>query len=120
MDIELHNYATAPLGTLIRLAFKLEKEGNLVEAANCLRCIVKREPKPSALMLLGGVLLELEKPEEAEECFLSANAFDPNLLFSIKSLGFIYFKRREYEKSKEYFIRSLEIEESPGTISVRL
>jgi tetratricopeptide (TPR) repeat protein len=104
---------------LIDSAERLEEQGAKVEALSTWEAVLERERDPVFLCQFGLLAMEVGNVKEARDAFLEAAVLDPHLPFAHEYLGIWHENQRELEESLKHFDKSLEIEETPRTYTLR-
>lgn len=110
--------------SLEEAAKRAEAEGNLDQAFDAWRQLTLEFNNSVYFCHLGFVAEQLGKWEEAETAFISALNIEPRFPQAMQGLGGVYLHRPDGDRSqnlalaKDYFLRSLEIEQSARGVSL--
>ncbi|KAA0258386.1 DUF3808 domain-containing protein [Deferribacter autotrophicus] len=97
---------------LYRLADYYIKKGDKAKAIDMLKKVIKAHPNQRSLSFkLGRLLVDEERYDEALSVFKSLENSKDNLIkiTALKQIAAIYFDKKDYKKSLEYFKKVLEI-----------
>ena len=98
----------------IQSVVNVYKSGNLTEAETLSKKLLTANPKVVFLYnLLGLILSEQKKTDQAIECYKKGIKVDPNFAMIYNNLGQLYFKERSSEyinKSKELYEKSISLD----------
>jgi predicted TPR repeat methyltransferase len=98
-------------GELLAAGLEHHRAGRLAEAERCYRAAVKKSPRfPEAAHLLGRVLYDLQKPEEALAWLKKAVALGPSRANAVNDLGNLLQELGRPEEAEASYRRVLELE----------
>ena len=96
----------------IQTVLALYKSRNLVDAEKLCKDLIKQNPKQVYLYnLLGLILAENRKTEEAIEYYNSGLKIDPKNPSIYNNLGNLYKSINDYDLAESYFIKSINLDE---------
>lgn len=105
-------------GFLFLIGVYQEKSGNIKACINTMVDVLRNEPNHSgALNYLGYLWVERGvKLNLAEKLILRALSVKPHDGYYLDSLGWLYFKKKEYEKSYKILLKAVESSSGEGVI----
>lgn len=103
---------------MFALAFVLERSGEWQRAVDLVKAILVRSPaNPAALNFVGYTLTERGGDlEQAEKLLKRAVELKPNSSAYLDSLGWLYFKKKDFPKAVELLGRA--VDESPDQVTL--
>jgi tetratricopeptide (TPR) repeat protein len=108
-----------PIDDLIEEAEQVEAEGDLGAAVELWKAVLGHDRDPIFLCRYGRLSMKMGRSDDALQAFLEALALNSNLPYALDCLGMWYGEHDDPAESLSYFTRSLAIEETSPTYTLR-
>jgi len=96
----------------IQILLNLYKSKKLIESENFAKNLINENPNIVFLYnLLGLILTEQKKIEEALECYEKGIKIDPKYAMIYNNLGTIYKYKEDYKKAENFYKKSVELDQ---------